>query len=77
VPAALDLQIWPAAHRDNPRGVDLVVAPAAECVQALGDAACATAASIRGADGVMRFVVATAAAWHMEAATTLACAATA
>jgi len=76
VPAALGLSIWPAAHPQNPQLADLVVAPLAQCQQMTSAAACAAAASVVGADGVTRFVVGTAAAFNMEAAESLTCAAT-
>ena len=75
-PASLSLMLWPAAHPQNPPPhVDLVVAPLAACQQLTSAAACASAASIAGADGVQRYVVGTAAALHLEAAETLACSA--
>jgi hypothetical protein len=57
--------------------VDLVVAPAAVCAQLTPGGACTTAAAnqVVGADGVTRFVVGTAAAFHMEGSETLTCAA--
>ena len=70
------VQIWPATHPQNPQAVDLVIAPSAVCVQLASVAECAAAASIVGADGVMRFVVGTAAEMNMEAAETLSCAGT-
>jgi ADP-ribosylglycohydrolase len=75
VPSSYGLQIWPAAHPSNPQHVDLVIAPSAQCAQLTSAGACAAAASIAGADGVTRFVVGTAAAFHMEAGETLTCAA--
>jgi hypothetical protein len=75
VPTSYGLQIWPAAHPSNPQHVDLVIAPAAQCAQLTSAGACSAAASIVGADGVTRFVVGTAAAFHMEAGETLTCAA--
>ena len=75
VPTSFGLQIWPAAHPSNPQHVDLVIAPSAQCAQLTSAGACAAAASIVGADGVTRFVVGTAAAFHMEAGETLTCAA--
>jgi len=74
-PPALGLLLWPAAHPQNPQGVDLAIAPSAACAQLTSAAACAVAASIAGADGVTRYVVGTAAALHVEAAEPLACAA--
>ena len=73
VPSSSGLQIWPAAHPDNPLRADLVVAPAAVCAQYATSSACASAASIAGSDGVTRFVIGTAAALHLEAAESLAC----
>ena len=73
VPATLGLQLWPAAHPANPQGVDLVVAPLAQCKLMTSDAACAAAATIAGADGTLRFVVGAAAAFNMEAAKSLSC----
>jgi hypothetical protein len=73
VPAALGLQVWPAAHPSNLQRVDLIVAPLATCQQLTSSEACTAAASIVNADGVTRFVVGTAAAMNMETAETLAC----
>jgi hypothetical protein len=77
VPSSYGLQIWPAAHPSNPQHVDLVIAPAAQCAQLSPGGVCTTLAAnqIVGADGVTRFVVGTAAAFHMEAGETLTCAA--
>jgi hypothetical protein len=77
VPPSFGLQIWPAAHTQNPQHVDLVIAPAAQCAQLTPGGVCTTAAAnqIVGTDGVTRFVVGTAAALHMEAGETLTCAA--
>ena len=75
MPASLGLQIWPAAHPANPQHADLVVAPLAACEQLTSASACAAAASIAGADGVLRVVVGTAADWHMEAGESSVCAA--
>jgi hypothetical protein len=74
VPSSSGLQIWPSAHPDNPLHADLVVAPVAVCEQFATSSACASAASIVGSDGVTRFVVGTAAALHIEAAESFACA---
>ena len=74
VPASLGLQLWPAAHPQNPQRADLVVAPLAQCQQMTSAAACAAATSVAGADGVTRYVVGTAAAFNMEADETLTCA---
>jgi hypothetical protein len=74
VPAALGLQIWPAANPANARGVDLLVAPLALCQQMTSSAACNAAASVVGADGTTRFVVGTAAAFNVEPAESLTCA---
>jgi hypothetical protein len=72
---SLGLQLWPAAHPQNPQGVDLVVAPLAACAQiTASSAACAAAASIVGADGVTRYVVGTTAALNMQPAEQLTCA---
>ena len=62
LPASLGLQLWPAAHPQNPQRADLVVAPLATCQQMTSAAACAAAASVAGADGVTRYVVGTATA---------------
>ena len=77
VPTSYGLQIWPAAHPQNPQHVDLVIAPAAQCAQLSPGGVCTTLAAnqIVGADGVTRFVVGTAAAFHMEAGEALSCAA--
>jgi hypothetical protein len=69
------MQVWPAAHPSNPQHADLVIAPLATCQQLTSTAACAAAASIAGADGVMRYVVGTATAFNMEADETLTCSA--
>jgi len=78
VPQSYGLQIWPAAHPANPQHVDLVIAPAAMCAQLSPGGMCTTASAnqIVGSDGVTRFVVGTAAAFHMEAGEALTCAAT-
>jgi hypothetical protein len=74
LPAALGLQLWPAAHPANAQGVDLIVAPLALCEQMTSVPACAGAAAIAGDNGVTRYVVGTAAALRMEAAAVLHCA---
>jgi len=74
VPSSLGLQIWPAANQGNLLGVDLLVAPLALCHRITSAAACAAAASVAGADGVMRFVVGTAEAFNVEPAESLTCA---
>jgi hypothetical protein len=71
VPAALGLQIWPAANPSNARGVDLVIAPRALCERMTSSAVCAAAASVTGADGVTRFVVGTAETLNVEPAASL------
>jgi hypothetical protein len=76
VPAPLGLLLWPGAHPANAAKVDVIVAPLAQCAQLSSSAACAAAASIAGADGIVRYVVGTAAALHLEAAEQLSCAAT-
>jgi hypothetical protein len=73
VPAPLGLLLWPGAHPANAAKVDVIVAPLAQCAQLSSSAACAAAASIAGADGIVRYVVGTAAALHLEAAEELAC----
>ena len=73
VPTALGVLLWPAAHPSNPQHVDLIIAPLAVCQQLTSSMACAAAASIMGMDGVMRFVVGTAAALNLEAAEALTC----
>ena len=75
-PSSLGLLLWPAAHPQNPQPhVDLIIAPLAACQQLTSAAACASAASVAGADGVLRYVVGTAAALHLEAAEAIACSA--
>ena len=76
VPSSYGLQIWPAAHPANPQRVDLVIAPATMCAQMSPGGVCTTLAvnQITGSDGITRFVVGTAAAFHMEASETLECA---
>jgi len=73
VPSSLGVLLWPAANPSNPQHVDLIIAPLAMCQQLTSSAACATAASITGLDGVLRFVVGTAAALNLEAAEALTC----
>jgi len=73
-PPSLGLLLWPAAHPGNAQGVDLVVAPVDACASLTSAAACSAAASVTGADGVVRYVVGTAAALHLEAAEALTCA---
>ena len=73
IPSALGMLIWPAASPTNPQSKDLVIAPLAQCQTMTSAAACASAASMVGADGVQRFVVGTAAALNVEAAETLTC----
>jgi hypothetical protein len=78
VPAALGLQVWPAAAPGNDRGLDLLVAPLATCQQLAGGAAaasatCGGAASVAGADGVTRFVVGSLAQFNMQPAETMRC----
>ena len=74
-PAGLGLLLWPAAHPGNAQRADLIVAPLAACQQLTSEAACAEAASVKGTDGQLRYVVGTAAALHLEAAEPLTCAA--
>ena len=73
VPSSLGVLLWPAANPSNPQHVDLIIAPLAMCQQLTSSAACAAAASITGMDGVLRFVVGTAAALNLEAAEALTC----
>ena len=75
VPSAFGLQIWPAAHPANPQRVDLVIAPASSCAQLSPGGVCTTLAEnqITGADGITRFVVGTAADFHMQADEKLSC----
>ena len=73
IPTTLGLLLWPAAHPSNPQHVDLIIAPLAMCQQLTSSTACAAAASIMGMDGVLRFVVGTAAALNLEAAEALTC----
>ena len=75
VPASLGLQLLPAAHPANPRGVDLVIAPASLCAQLSPNGICDTSTSIAGSDGEARYVVGTSASLNMEAAEQLSCAA--
>ena len=78
VPASAGLQVWQAAAPGNNQQVDLVVAPLDVCQRMLGasSAVCGSAASsVVGADGVLRFVVGTAADLNMQAAETVECAA--
>ena len=74
-PPSLSLLLWPAAHPQNAAHVDVIVAPLEKCQQLTSAAACSAAASIAGADGVVRYVIGTAAALHLEAAEPLECAA--
>ena len=74
LPPSLSLQLWPAAHPENAQRVDLVIAPLGQCQQMTSTATCAAAASLAGEDGTLRYVVGTAAAFHMEADATLTCA---
>ena len=67
VPASLGLKLWPATHPLNPLHVDLVVAPLALCQEMTSIAACEAAATFESADGILRFVVGTAAAFNMHA----------
>ncbi len=73
VPSNLGLQIWPAANPSNPQATDLLVAPIAVCQRMASSSACAAAASILGADGVVRYVVGTAASFNVEPAESLTC----
>jgi len=76
VPVTLGLQIWPAAHPQNAVQVDLVVAPSALCTQMLSATACSAAASIVGSDGIVRYVVGTAAGLNMESSKLMVCGST-
>ena len=76
VPVTLGLQIWPAAHPQNAVQVDLVVAPSALCAQMLSSSACGAAASIVGSDGIVRYVVGTAAGLNMESSKLMVCGST-
>jgi hypothetical protein len=51
----------------------LLVAPIAVCQRMASSSACAAAASILGADGVVRYVVGTAASFNVEPAESLTC----
>ena len=75
-PPALGLLLWPAVHPQNPQKVDLIVAPQPQCAQLSPGGTCniAAANSIAGADNVVRYVIGTAAALHLEAAEPLTCA---
>lgn len=75
VPAALGLQLWPAAHPANTQRIDLVVAPLAQCQQVAAGTAgtCDTSVSVTGADGVARFVAGVATVLHMEATAAVVC----
>jgi hypothetical protein len=77
VPSSYGLQIWSAAHPQNPQHVDLVIAPAAFCAALSASGVCDTAAAntVVGEDGVTRYVVGTAARFNMEPAETLTCSA--
>ncbi len=73
VPAALGLQIWPAANPINMRGVDLLIAPLELCRLMTSSSACSAAVSLVGTDGVARYVVGTAADFNVEPAESLTC----
>ena len=74
-PTSLSLLLWPAAHPQNPQHVDLIIAPLAVCISLTSAVTCAAAASIMGADGVVRYAVGTAGALHLEAAEPVSCSA--
>jgi hypothetical protein len=74
-PASLGLLLWPAAHPANSLHLDLIIAPLIACRQLISEEACASAMSVVGADGMLRYVLGTAAALHLEAAEPLTCAA--
>ena len=73
VPNSFGLQLWPAGNPDNPRNVDLVIAPLAQCQQMMSAGACTSAATYVGVDGVTRYVVGAAADLHLEAGAPLTC----
>ena len=73
VPPVLGVLLWPAASPTNPLHVDLVIAPLETCRHLVSSEACAAAASITGPDGIVRFVVGTADALHIEAAEAFTC----
>ncbi len=75
VPSSLGLLLWPAAHPSNPQRVDLVIAPLAMCQQLGGTCSTLASNTVVGADGIMRYIVGTAAALNIEAAEALACSA--
>jgi hypothetical protein len=74
IPASLGVQLWPAAHPQNLRNVDLVVAPLALCQQLASAAACSTAATVVDTMGVTLYAVGTPGSLNMQAAETLTCA---
>lgn len=73
ISSSLGIQLWPAAHDDNPQNVDLIIAPSAVCASMVVGGSCAGRQSIIGADNIQRFVVGTAADLHMEQAEALTC----
>ena len=75
IPASLSVLLWPAANPSNPEHVDLLVAPLNICQQLGGTCSSLPENTVTGADGVIRYIVGTAAALHVEAAETLTCSA--
>ena len=71
VPSSFGLQIWPAGNPQNPRNVDLVIAPLAQCQQMIST--CSSAVTYVGVDGVTRYVVGSAADLHLETGEPLTC----
>jgi hypothetical protein len=67
------MQVWPAAHPNNPRNVDLLVTPLTLCQQMTSVTACATAASFTGTDGLTRYVVGTTEEFNVEPSESLVC----
>jgi hypothetical protein len=75
VPASLGVLLWPAANPSNPQQVDLVIAPLDVCQRLRGTCSAQASNTVVGADGIMRYIVGTAAALNLEAAESLACSA--
>jgi len=73
LPTNLGLRLWPAAHPQNVRRVDLIVAPDATVCREL-NLACSDQPSVSFGDGINRYIVGTASELNMEAAEDLSCA---
>ena len=76
IPATFDFRVWPASV--NPQGVDLIVATSTTCATlatytATGSPKCTMTTSVTGGDGATLYLVGTAAAMNMGAATQLSC----